>query len=79
MRDGHAHKNATLALDSVAPMSETGKADQEFSHAEVQRRATAALRRALTTPYKPQRELVGTKKRVDLRTKGAKGPPKSPE
>jgi hypothetical protein len=37
---------------------------QEFSDEEVERRATEALRRALTTPYKPQSELVGKKRRV---------------
>jgi hypothetical protein len=38
------------------------KAD-EFSDKEAERRATDALRRALTTPYKPQREMIGKSRR----------------
>jgi hypothetical protein len=38
--------------------------EQNFSREEAERRATETLRRALTTPYKPQRELVGKKKRL---------------
>lgn len=30
-----------------------------YSNQEAEKRATDALRRALTTPYKPQREMVG--------------------
>jgi hypothetical protein len=52
----------------------------EFSEEEAERRATDALRRALTTPYKPQRELVGKKRRVLSRGKrGPKSAPKEPE
>lgn len=36
----------------------------EYSDAEAERRTAEALRRALTTPYKPQRELVGKKRRI---------------
>jgi hypothetical protein len=36
----------------------------EYSDEEAARRATDALRRALTTPYKPQRELVGKRRWV---------------
>jgi len=35
------------------------KVDNEYPPDEAERRATDALRRALTTPYKPQREMVG--------------------
>jgi hypothetical protein len=31
----------------------------EYTDAEVERRATMALRSALMTPYRPQREMVG--------------------
>lgn len=34
-------------------------ADEQYTDQEAERRATEALRRSLTTPYKPQRELVG--------------------
>jgi hypothetical protein len=40
-----------------APMSENR--DDLYSDEEAERRATEALRRSLTAPYKPQRELVG--------------------
>jgi len=33
--------------------------DEHYSDKEADRRATDALRRALTTPYKPQKEMVG--------------------
>jgi hypothetical protein len=39
-------------------MSDRGNDDQ-YSDEETERRATEALRRALTTPPKPQKELVG--------------------
>jgi len=59
----------------------SAKIDQntQFSDEEAEHRATEALRRALTTPHKPQRELVGKKKRVasDKRP-GAKSAPKAP-
>jgi len=35
------------------------KRRDEYSDRETERRATDALRRALTTPYKPQRDMVG--------------------
>jgi hypothetical protein len=55
--------------------------DEEFSDEEAERRATEALRRALTTPYKPQRDLVGKKKRVPSKGKqiGPKTAPKGQE
>jgi hypothetical protein len=56
------------------------KRDTIFSNIEAERRATDALRRALTTPYKPQREIVGAKKRIT--SAGGAGPkiaPKVPE
>jgi len=52
----------------------------DYSDEEAERRATKALRRALTTPYKPQRELIGKKKRVDSKTRArTKTAPKAPE
>jgi hypothetical protein len=36
--------------------------DEQYSDEEAERRATSALRRALSTPYKPQREMVGKAK-----------------
>jgi len=33
--------------------------DEQYSDNEAERRATDALRRALTTPYKPQSDMVG--------------------
>lgn len=39
-------------------------ANDQLSDAEAERRATDALRRALTTPYKPQSEMkIGKKRR----------------
>lgn len=35
------------------------KNNDQYSDKETERRATDALRRALTTPYKPQGEMVG--------------------
>jgi hypothetical protein len=35
------------------------KSEDKYSDKETKRRATEALRRALTTPYKPQKEMVG--------------------
>jgi hypothetical protein len=37
------------------------KSHDELDDAVAERRATDALRRALTTPYKAQREIVGKK------------------
>jgi hypothetical protein len=42
----------------------------QYDDAETERRATDALRRALTTPYKPQKEMVG---------KGGRPSPKKPQ
>jgi hypothetical protein len=33
--------------------------EEHYSDEETERRATAALRHALSTPYKPHREMVG--------------------
>jgi hypothetical protein len=35
------------------------KSNEPLSDEEAERRATDALRRALTTPYKPQKDMVG--------------------
>jgi hypothetical protein len=39
-------------------MSEKRPSDQ-YTEKEAERRATDALRRALSTPYKPQRKMIG--------------------
>jgi hypothetical protein len=52
---------------------DTMKMPTEYSDEETGRRANEALHRALTTPYKPQRELVGKKKRKP------KSAPKAPK
>jgi hypothetical protein len=53
----------------------SGKPDPEqYSDKEAERRATDAIRRALTTPYKPQSDMVGKVGR-----KSAKRPPKKPK
>lgn len=53
------------------------KPDDELTDAEIERRATEALRRALATPHKPQRELVGKTGRPSPRMRKVKGSPKS--
>ena len=46
------------------------KPDDQLSDKEAEQRATDALRRALTTPYKPQSDLkIGTKKRAQRKRK----------
>jgi hypothetical protein len=56
------------------------KSTEEFSDEEAAHRATDALRRALATPYKPQSELVGKKRRVLSEDKREpKSAPKAPE
>lgn len=39
------------------------EAESEIPDAEAEKRATEALRRALTTSYKPQRQLIGKGKK----------------
>jgi hypothetical protein len=52
--------------------------EDQYSDAETERRATDALRRALTTPYKPQSKLVGKTPRAKARKRqAAKDSPKS--
>lgn len=56
------------------------KPSNDLSNDEAERRATEALRRALTTPYKPQRELIGKKRQVLSESKRkTKIAPKAPE
>lgn len=50
----------------------------ELSDMEAEQRATDALRRALTTPYKPQRELVGKTGRSSPRKPKSAAVKKSP-
>lgn len=54
----------------------TGRiSDTEYSDAEADRRATDALRRALTTPHKSQQDLkVGRKAKRAPRKKSPKSP-----
>jgi hypothetical protein len=40
-------------------MSDQGRDDDQYGDAETERRATEALRRSLTSPPKPQKEMVG--------------------
>jgi hypothetical protein len=40
-------------------MSDQGNGNNQYSDEETERRATEVLRRALTTPPKPQKEMVG--------------------
>jgi hypothetical protein len=56
------------------------RAQEDYTDEEAERLATAALRRALTTPYKPQREMVGKQDRPSPKQKqaAAKGHPKKP-
>jgi CO/xanthine dehydrogenase Mo-binding subunit len=44
--------------------------DDSYSDAETERRATKALRRALTTPPKPQKEMVGKVGHLKPKRKG---------
>jgi len=55
------------------------KPSEEYSQEEAERRAADALRRALNTPYKPQRDLVGTTERAkaQARKRKAKSSPKA--
>jgi hypothetical protein len=53
--------------------------DDQYSDEETERRATEALRRALTTPPKPQKELVGKTERAKKarRKRSVKSAPKA--
>jgi hypothetical protein len=53
-------------------MSDQGNDDQ-YSDEETERRATEALRRALTTPPKPQKEMVGKVGRAKQKRSARKG------
>jgi hypothetical protein len=55
------------------------KTDDQYSDEETERRATEALRRALTTPAKPQKELVGKTERAKKakRKRSVKSSPKA--
>jgi hypothetical protein len=52
--------------------------DDTYSDEEADRRATEALRRSLTTPHKPQKEMVGKAGRAQSKrgTKSARSVPK---
>jgi hypothetical protein len=56
----------------------TTKVNQQYTDAEAERRATDALRRALTTPYKPQRAMIGKVGRNAPGKRTKKRRPKSP-
>jgi hypothetical protein len=49
----------------------------ELSDEEAERRATEALRRTLTTPYKPQKDMVGKLGRACKQPVAPKGRPKN--
>jgi hypothetical protein len=51
------------------------KNDEPLSDSEAERRATDALRRALTTPYTPQKEMKRPRK-AKAKSKGTKATPK---
>jgi hypothetical protein len=57
-----------------AQLAERDGNNDQYSDEETERRATEALRRALTTPPKPQKEMVG---RVGRPRKKRKRPTKS--
>jgi hypothetical protein len=59
-------------------MSKDRLRNEEFSDVEAERRATDALRRALTTAYKPQRDMVG-KVRTPAKPKTAPKTKKNPK
>jgi hypothetical protein len=48
---------------------------QDYSDEEIEKRATEALRRALTTPYQPQKTVA--KKAKQARKRKTRGSPKS--
>lgn len=52
--------------------------NDEYSAKETKRRATDALRRALTTPYKPQKEMIGKTGRSSPRKKRIKTTQETP-
>jgi hypothetical protein len=54
------------------------KENDQYSDEEAEKRATEALRCALTTPYKPQKALVGKTPRARAMKRKAKGRSKSP-
>jgi hypothetical protein len=59
-------------------MSDDRSDDDQYSDEEIERRATEALRRALTTPPKPQREMVGKVGRTRTKSKrSVKSAPKA--
>jgi hypothetical protein len=57
----------------------TAKDDDQYSDEETERRATEALRRALTTPPKPQKQMVGKTERAQKtkRKRSVKSAPKA--
>jgi hypothetical protein len=58
-------------------MGDQGSDDDQYSDEETERRATEALRRALTTPPKPQKEMVGKTERAKAgRKRTVKSDPK---
>ncbi len=64
--DSASLKNRSVGRNTLLPdigTSAMGRTptqrDNEYSDEEAERRATDALRQALVTPYKPQRDMVG--------------------
>jgi hypothetical protein len=62
-----------MGATSVMPSHQ--RKDENYSPEETERRMTDAIRRALNTPPKPQKELVGKGKRVSAKLKEKKRRP----
>jgi len=60
-RCGHLYRNfsAFAKVSQNKGLLMAKRASDSYSDKESERRATEALRRALTTPYKPQADVVG--------------------
>jgi hypothetical protein len=75
----HARRSTRMCEASAGVSSGFGlmsKDDEQYSDEEAERRAREALRRTLTTPPKPQKELVGkSSKRTTRRHSKERGSP----
>ena len=63
----------------ICGMAHQDRQDEQYSDEEADRRATEALRRSLTTPHKPQKEMVGRVGRAQAKrgTKRSNSAPKA--
>jgi hypothetical protein len=59
-------------------MQRQDRDDEQYSDEEAERRATEALRRSLTTPHKPQKEMVGKVGRAQSK-RGPRRPKSAPK